>query len=1144
MRSDPDCLHKTLSEISAVRQALRPPDSSGSIDEKDGMLKDSGEASTVASSPPSRPPASRLPVGGATSAPAAAPLPQPVVLPQPATLTTSLGSPEGPLLVQPSLGKKGLSFAAKEILTMQRVLFKWEVLSLPFGDVRMTRLLKACAVGDVETVGTELERLSRNTEALARELAIGDDWAGSSALHWAAYGGVAACVEMVLDKQADVYSRNKREGALPIHLAARYGNTEILASLVDAAPDTLLARNVRGRTPLHESTENDRALRFLIEQARSLKASPSSGQPVIPTLSMLLEMTTLESDGGYTPLLAAVELGRQQAVRLLIDASADLAIAPLSFDHVLEVEAQTVKGSEPVLAHLHEARQRALSAAAAQPIDAPPAPWRVRGASSASLISGIQLSPQAMASKSVGSKGERNMPFWHIEGHGAISLALSAGHLDTLVLLLESSHYPPIFSVRQLQHIVLGIWCSDRSQQSNTDDATHAVKWNARLFATLVLCANPDAVGSGGGVDGGGGETAAVAGSPSAPSAAASSFRMSRNAFGVGDEVKRRNPCLVALQLSTKCERATVRVSRDRLRVARLREAEMLLELVAGGLVHCADRDGQSAAATRGYNMWRMGTQHVHPIVARDVFVCGSADHAAEYGCKIFIAQPLVYEHVHDLFWPTARPSTASGTCGLVTHYLLNPVFNLLALPFLPLLPRAWEQPLLQHFRQQHQTSGTSLMLLWLYPCGRVASWFLSMLALALLLTFARPHTTTSGPTDLLLLAYLAAITVSEYQEAMGVYRLYRHFTLYLYDPFTVLDLMLVVQLALLLIMRHATSLPEVRPEAAHITWDAHFVGELEIPCQALAALICWLRLLEVLFVFSKTGPLLLMAIHTLDDLWQFLMLAAIIIMAFACAFFVLLSPLQSAEQGTLLAAAEAAASDAAGSGSVTLTQQPYAAPDGLHLVQVLSLLINHTHTHTHTRTHAHTNTRIHAHTHTRIHAYTHTRMHTCMCMHTCVQVIGLLITAAMKGEPDHIMLGPETELLRSGEAHDFTITFASAAMYLFGVVVVLLLLNLLIARFAKTFDIISENVDAHFKVRHRLPICPASVARTAWLLPPGLCPLPPPSRGPALPRDSPLACRAGGLCTHRHRGAQEVARASATQPTPGGRRLELRCSN
>ena len=38
---------------------------------------------------------------------------------------------------------------------------------------------------------------------------------------------------------------------------------------------------------------------------------------------------------------------------------------------------------------------------------------------------------------------------------------------------------------------------------------------------------------------------------------------------------------------------------------------------------------------------------------------------------------------------------------------------------------------------------------------------------------------------------------------------------------------------------------------------------------QALLALVAWLRLLQILFIFSKSGPLLLMAIRMLEDLWQ-----------------------------------------------------------------------------------------------------------------------------------------------------------------------------------------------------------------------------------------------------------------------------------
>ena len=38
---------------------------------------------------------------------------------------------------------------------------------------------------------------------------------------------------------------------------------------------------------------------------------------------------------------------------------------------------------------------------------------------------------------------------------------------------------------------------------------------------------------------------------------------------------------------------------------------------------------------------------------------------------------------------------------------------------------------------------------------------------------------------------------------------------------------------------------------------------------QALLALVAWLRLLQILFLSSKSGPLLLMAIRMLEDLWQ-----------------------------------------------------------------------------------------------------------------------------------------------------------------------------------------------------------------------------------------------------------------------------------
>ena len=65
---------------------------------------------------------------------------------------------------------------------------------------------------------------------------------------------------------------------------------------------------------------------------------------------------------------------------------------------------------------------------------------------------------------------------------------------------------------------------------------------------------------------------------------------------------------------------------------------------------------------------------------------------------------------------------------------------------------------------------------------------------------------------------------------------------------------------------------------------------------------------------------------------------------------------------------------------------------------------------------------------------------------------------------------------------HGADSTVVWGVMFLFGVIVVLLLLNLLIARFAKTFDMVHENVDANFKVAFARVVIES---RSKELLPP-----------------------------------------------------------
>jgi len=70
--------------------------------------------------------------------------------------------------------------------------------------------------------------------------------------------------------------------------------------------------------------------------------------------------------------------------------------------------------------------------------------------------------------------------------------------------------------------------------------------------------------------------------------------------------------------------------------------------------------------------------------------------------------------------------------------------------------------------------------------------------------------------------------------------------------------------------------------------------------------------------------------------------------------------------------------------------------------------------------------------------------------------VLTTLMEGTMDGEPDRIM---------AMQGESLVSRFAWCMMALFGVVVVLLLLNLLIARFAKTFDLVHEDLAGTFQV-------------------------------------------------------------------------------
>ena len=126
-------------------------------------------------------------------------------------------------------------------------------MTTPFGKLRVSKLIKACAEADVTGVISALGKCSSEAET-ENTLLERDSWAGSTALHWAAYAGSAPIVTALLAAKANPATTNTRDSALPLHLAARYNKTtDVIEVLASAAPHLVNSANTRGNTPLHET---------------------------------------------------------------------------------------------------------------------------------------------------------------------------------------------------------------------------------------------------------------------------------------------------------------------------------------------------------------------------------------------------------------------------------------------------------------------------------------------------------------------------------------------------------------------------------------------------------------------------------------------------------------------------------------------------------------------------------------------------------------------------------------------------------------------------------------------------------------------------------------------------------------------------
>ena len=323
----------------------------------------------------------------------------------------------------------------------------------PFGELRVTPLMKACADGDLELVHRILEEIDR--DVLPAELSAVDHWAESSCLHWAAYSGNAAIVEELLALRADPSQRNKRGHALPLHLAARYNHSgRVIRLLCRQSPAELLdAANAHGNTALHEACYENRpqTVATLLECGASV------------------ELQNKEARGGLTPLLAAAQYGNVEVVKMLLRAGADPSVAPMSaipgVDFPVEESAQTAlefgrfKGKHGgTLRRISSGSRSQRGSLAAIGIPKRYAEDKQAAAQLLQLPGYGALGPIA-AGACTCSRRRYALP----HRYGALAVALRAGQLRVAIALLENLYArhgsaPPLFTRAQLTHVVIRLW--------------------------------------------------------------------------------------------------------------------------------------------------------------------------------------------------------------------------------------------------------------------------------------------------------------------------------------------------------------------------------------------------------------------------------------------------------------------------------------------------------------------------------------------------------------------------------------------------------------------------------------------------------------------------------------------------------------
>jgi ankyrin repeat protein len=194
-------------------------------------------------------------------------------------------------------------------------------------DPKLTSLITAVRSQDLRMVKAALK--------VDPSLVKAQDNSGATALHHAAGFGNTAVIAFLLDQGADVKARNRR-GATPLHWATP--SEEKVRLLLDRGAE-IDAKQAEGRTPLYQAASMSNhlsVLRLLLDRGADAGAATVTGTtPLsaaaargdVDAMRMLIAKgakVNTRNGTGATPLYAASLSGNPEAVRFLLDREADV----------------------------------------------------------------------------------------------------------------------------------------------------------------------------------------------------------------------------------------------------------------------------------------------------------------------------------------------------------------------------------------------------------------------------------------------------------------------------------------------------------------------------------------------------------------------------------------------------------------------------------------------------------------------------------------------------------------------------------------------------------------------------------------------------------------------------------------------------